>query len=90
MSIYKKFTKDVGIVGITNIILSLKGLILIPIIAKTLGASEYGIWAQVLVTLELIAPIAAMNSDFTFVRFFAGVKDKKETYLNTNITNIYR
>ena len=88
MSIYKKFTKDVGIVGITNLITPLGGLILLPIIIKTLGASGYGIWAQVGVTLGLINPIADLTLSYTFVRFFAGIKDKKETYLNTNIIDI--
>jgi len=78
MSIYEKFTKDVGIIGITNLIVPLKGLILLPIIIKTLGASGYGIWVQVLVTLGLINPIADLTLSYTFVRFFAGVKDKKE------------
>lgn len=78
MSAYKKFAKDVGIIGTANLIIALRGLILLPIITKTLGASGYGIWAQVLITLGLIGPIAAIGLDFTFVRFFAGVKDKKE------------
>ena len=78
MSIYEKFTKDVGIIAITNLITPLGGLILLPIIVKTLGASGYGIWAQVLVTLGLINPIADLTLSYTFVRFFAGVKDKKE------------
>lgn len=78
MSIYEKFTKDVGIIGITNLITPLGGLILLPIIVKTLGASGYGIWAQVGVTLGLINPIADLTLSYTFVRFFAGVKDKKE------------
>ena len=78
MSIYEKFTKDVGIIGITNLIVPLKGLILLPIIIKALGASGYGVWAQVCVTLGLINPIADLTLSYTFVRFFAGVKDKRE------------
>jgi len=78
MSIYKKFTKDVGIIGITSLIISLKGLILLPIIIKIVGASGYGIWAQVGVTLGLINPIADLTLSYTFVRFFAGERDKEE------------
>lgn len=78
MSIYKKFTKDFGIVGITNIVLALKGIILLPIITKTLGAEGYGIWAQVGITLGLTSPIAGLILSYSFVRFFAAVKDKKE------------
>lgn len=78
MAEYRQFAKDVGIIGTTNLILALRGLILIPIIAKTIGASGYGIWAQVIVTLKFIAPMASLVLDFTFVRFFAGQKSKEE------------
>ena len=77
MAIYKKFVKDVGLIGMTRLIIVLRGLILIPIIAKTLGASGYGIWAQVVVTIKLFAPFATLTLDFTFIRFFAGQKDKE-------------
>jgi len=78
MAEYKKFAKDVGVIGIAELVLALRGLFLIPIIAKTLGASGYGIWAQVVVTLKFIAPIASLVLSFTFVRFFAGQRDKKK------------
>ena len=45
MTSYKKFTKDVGLAGIVQVVGALKGLILLPILTKTLGAEFYGIWA---------------------------------------------
>jgi O-antigen/teichoic acid export membrane protein len=51
---YKLFAQRVGLVGITNLIVNLRGLIIIPILTKTLGASGYGIWAQVIVTISLV------------------------------------
>jgi len=54
MSEYKLFAQRVGLVGITNLIFSLCGLIFIPILTKTLGASGYGIWAQIIVTISLV------------------------------------
>lgn len=77
MAIYKKFVKDVGLIGMTRLILLLRGFILIPIIAKTFGASGYGIWAQVVVTVKLLSPLATLTLDFTFIRFFAGEKNKE-------------
>jgi O-antigen/teichoic acid export membrane protein len=52
---YKKFTHDVGLIGATQLSLILVGLILIPIITKTLGAYQYGIWAQITVTISLLS-----------------------------------
>lgn len=34
--------------GITNLIFSLRGLTLISILTKTLGANAYGVWSEVL------------------------------------------
>jgi len=76
--IYQKFTKDVGIVGLTQLVTALKGLIILPIITKLLGAENYGIWAQLIVTLSLITPIATLGLPFTLVRFLAAEKDKRE------------
>ena len=43
MASHKKFTKDVGLAGSAQIVGTLKGLILLPILTKTLGAEMYGI-----------------------------------------------
>ena len=39
-----KFTSDVALFFITELILKVRGFIFLPIIAKTLGSTEYGIW----------------------------------------------
>lgn len=75
---YKKFTKDIGILGLTQIIMAISGIITLPLITKLLGVKDYGIWTQLSVTLGLIAPIAVLNLPYTLVRFLAGEKDKKE------------
>lgn len=77
-AIYQKFTKDVIIVGIAQLILSLRGLILLPLIAKLLGTAAYGIWAQAHVTLALVGTFASLGIGFAFIRFFAGETDKEK------------
>lgn len=44
MSSCKKFTKDIGIIGLTNLIVVLKDLVILPFITKLLGTESYGIW----------------------------------------------
>jgi O-antigen/teichoic acid export membrane protein len=78
MNPYKKFPQDVGIIGMTNVVIALRILILLPVITKTLGASGYGLWTQVVVTLSLIAPISDLNLSFAIVRFLAAEKNKRE------------
>jgi O-antigen/teichoic acid export membrane protein len=75
---FQKFTKDVGLVGLTNLVMVLKALIILPVITKLLGAENYGIWAQLMVTLGLIAPLATLGLDYALVRFLPAEKNEKE------------
>ena len=54
--IYRNFTKDIWIIGFTNVLVALSGLLLLPIVTKNLGIQDYGIWAQISVTIGFIAP----------------------------------
>jgi O-antigen/teichoic acid export membrane protein len=75
---YKLFAQRVGLIGITNLLVNLRGLILIPILTKTLGAEGYGLWAQVIVTISLIPPLVTLNLHGAMVRFLAAERDRKE------------
>jgi O-antigen/teichoic acid export membrane protein len=78
MTEYKLFAQRVGLVGITNLIFSLRGLI--PILTKTLGASGYGIWAQIIVTISLITPIVMLGLPSAMVRFLAVMVKYEQKY----------
>ena len=78
MNEYSLFAGRVGLVGITSTIITLRGLILIPILAKTLGAEGYGIWSQILVTISLLAPPCTLGLGYAIVRFLAAEKDKEK------------
>jgi O-antigen/teichoic acid export membrane protein len=73
---YKLFAQRVGLVGVTNLILSLRGLILIPILTKTLGAASYGIWSQIWATISLLAPLCTLGLSYAIIRFLSTEKDK--------------
>jgi len=75
---YQKFTKDVGLIGLTDLLIGLKTLIILPIMTKMLDAENYGIWAQMIVTINLVAPIATLGLPFALVRFLAAEKEKEE------------
>lgn len=77
MDIYKKFTKDVVLVGLTQAVIRLRGLILLPILAKILGAADYGIWSLGMVTIYFLTPIAGLGLNQAMVRFLAGEKNKE-------------
>lgn len=76
MSEYKLFAQRVGLVGITTLIVNLRGLILIPILTKTLGIDAYGIWSIIMVTISLLSPLALLGLTTAMIRFLAAEKDK--------------
>lgn len=78
MSEYRIFAQQVGLIGITNLITSLRAIILLPILTKTLGAYDYGIWAQIMVTISLFTPLATVALLEGIIRFLAAETDKKE------------
>ncbi|MFH1451231.1 MAG: oligosaccharide flippase family protein, partial [bacterium] len=67
-----------GLIGIIQLVNALKGLVVLPVITKLLGAKNYGIWAQLGVSLSLIPPLALLGLPTALVRFLATKKDKKE------------
>ena len=75
---YKNFIKDVAIVGFTLTLINSTNILLLPIITKILGAYDYGIWAQLSVTVSLLLPLALLALSTAFVRFFSSKNDKKE------------
>lgn len=76
MDEYVQFIKRIGIVGIANILISLSGLIFIPIITKNFSTSDYGVWAQVNTLIALVPNVVNLGLPYTMVRFLAAEKDK--------------
>lgn len=77
-SLYQRFAKDVLIMGLAQLIISLRGLILLPLIAKLLGATGYGTWVQAVITLALIAGFTDLGIGFSFIRFLAAEADREK------------
>lgn len=66
------------LLGITNILVSLSPLILLPILSKSLGAEGYGVWTQFTITLTLIPAVACLGLPYTMVRFLSATRDLKK------------
>jgi O-antigen/teichoic acid export membrane protein len=78
MNEHKLFTQRIGLIGITNLFLSLRGIILLPILTKTLPIEEYGLWVQISVTIGLIPAVVILGLPYTMVRFLAAAKKREE------------
>ena len=77
MSEYVQFIQRIGLVGLTNILISLSSLIFIPIITKSFTTAEYGMWAQVNTTIALVPNIANLGLPYTMVRFLSAETDRE-------------
>ncbi|MBF4474375.1 lipopolysaccharide biosynthesis protein [Methanobacterium formicicum] len=78
LEIYRLFLKRIGLVGVTNFLVALNTIILIPILTKTVGATDYGIWVQVMTTFFLVTSVANLGFPFTMLRFLSTETDKKK------------
>ena len=78
MNEHKLFTQRIGLIGITNLLVGLSGLILLPILTKNIPIEEYGIWVQISVTIGLIPAVVILGLPYTMVRFLAAAKKKEE------------
>lgn len=78
----RKFFKNAGILGMTEIILRLKGFIIIPLLTRHFGAVNYGVWAQVGVLVSTLTPIVVLGTDSALIRFMPGVPlaEQKRSY----------
>ena len=75
---YKLFVKRIGLLGITNLLVALNTILLIPILTKNFSASDYGIYVQVITTFFLITSVANLGLPYTMVRFLSAEKDKEK------------
>jgi O-antigen/teichoic acid export membrane protein len=78
MNEYKLFTQRIGLIGITNLLVALSGVILLPILTRTLSVEEYGIWVLISVTIGLIPAFVTLGLPESIVRFLAAAKKREE------------
>jgi O-antigen/teichoic acid export membrane protein len=76
MEIYKKFARDVSLIAISELLIRVRPIIFLPIITKVLGASDYGIYTSLLVTLSFLLPFSLLGTNISIVRFLAPEKNK--------------
>ncbi len=66
----KKVVGDMGVIGISKIIISAKGILLIPILTRYLGAEGYGLWVQAMATLSVVIPLMVLGLPYSMMRIF--------------------
>jgi len=59
-----------GIIGISRILISISGIILLPVLTRYLGAYGYGLWTNVNVTIGVVLPVLLLGLHEGILRFF--------------------
>ena len=75
---YKLFVQRIGLVGITNVLIALSSLILLPIVTKSFTINDYGTFVIINTTISLIPALASLGLPYTMVRFLSAEKDKEK------------
>lgn len=70
------YASDVGVLGVLRALTRLRGLILLPIIGRGLGAASYGAWTQSLVAVSVGMSLILLQLDVAVVRFVSGTSDR--------------
>lgn len=78
MAEYKLFLQRVGLIGIVQLLTSLSGIILLPILTKNLPIEEYGIWTQIMVTVSIFPGLVMLGLPYSMVRFFPSLKEQAD------------
>ena len=78
MQEYHQFARRIGLIGLTNLLISLSGLILLPILTKTLPIEDYGTYVQITVTIGLVPGVVMLGLPYTMVRYLAAAKSREE------------
>jgi len=74
----KLLVQRIGLIGLMNLLTNLGGIILLPILTKNISVGDYGIWAQVNVTVGLISILILLGLHQSMVRFMAAAKGRDE------------
>jgi O-antigen/teichoic acid export membrane protein len=79
MEKYARTIQRMGLIAIANLFIALSGVILIPILTKTLPITSYGSWALISTTIVLVPTLISLGLRGAMIRFLAASKDKSNT-----------
>ena len=72
----QRFARDIVWVALSQVITSLLGIITLPALTKSYGSEIYGVWTQILVTSQLLAPILILQLNTSVVRYLAAENNR--------------
>lgn len=74
----RKYFKDASLLAGTELLVQLKGLLVIPFLTARFGAINYGAWSQIAVILATIVPLVILGTDSAAIRLMPGLESDKQ------------
>lgn len=68
----RHFFRNAGMLAAAELIARLKGVLVLPILTRYLGASDFGVWSQVSVLVLVMSPLIALGTDNGLLRILPG------------------
>jgi len=75
-STHQRFAKDVIVVGAATGLVALSTIFTVPLLTRTLGVTDYGIWAQSYATISIALVIAGLGLSYPIMRLLPAKTDK--------------
>ena len=72
-SIRQKFLKGFSLYAVTDVLIRMKGFILMPILTRVLGTVNYGVWAQVGTSVGMVASVGNLGIGGAMYRYLPGL-----------------
>jgi O-antigen/teichoic acid export membrane protein len=79
MEKYALTVQRIGLIAIVNFIIAFSGVILLPVLTKTLSITSYGSWALISTTIALVPMLTSLGLRGAMIRFLAASNDKRNT-----------
>ena len=74
---FRDYLGDIGLYGIVHFLLPFSGLIILPLITKFLGVSDYGIYSLAIATSQILTWLVLLELRSGLLRFLPGEKDRR-------------
>ena len=72
----QRFARDIVWVALSQVITSLLGIITLPALTKSYGSEIYGVWSQILVTIQLLTSLLTLQLGTSVVRYLAAENNR--------------
>ncbi len=76
--LYRRFSRDALFSAGANFAVTFQGIILLPLLTKTIPVADYGAWVQVGITVGLMVILAVVSLDQAVIRFIAARTEPDE------------